>query len=135
MEGPWCAEPSAPPSPGHLLPTTGKTIRGALETPRPCPSRSRSRSSLIPSSKGIFARLLRACALLLGDMVAAVLVQLEGQGGHPEIRGGAVLLRRPSPQRHWPDPCNNAPPTRHRAHPLPRCCDNQLNPPKMRPRS
>src|SRR3954453_19226447 len=108
MGGPCCAEPSAAPSPGHLLPTTGKTIRGALENPRPCRSRSRSRSSLIPSSKGIFARLLRACALLLGDVVAAVLVQLERQGGHPEIRGGAVLLRRPRPQRHWPATCNNA---------------------------
>jgi hypothetical protein len=108
MEGPSCAGPSAPPSAGHLLPTTGKTTRGALENPRPCPSRSRSRSSLIPSSKGTFARLLKACVLLLGDMMAAVLVQLEGHAGHPGGRGGVVLLLRPSFGRHQLDPCNNA---------------------------
>src|SRR4051812_26280517 len=108
MEGSSCAEPLAPPSAGHLLPTTGQTTRGAPENPRPCPSRSCSCSSLIPSSKGNFARLLKACPFLLGNMVAAVLVQLERQDGHPGIRGGAILLRRPGPQRHWPDPCNNA---------------------------
>src|SRR3954451_16632470 len=108
MEGPSCAEPSAPPSAGHLLPTTGQTTRGAPENPRPCPSRSCSRSSLIPSSKGNFARLLKACALLPGNMVAAVLVQLEGHAGHPRVRRGLVLLLRLDLQRHRPDPCNNA---------------------------
>jgi len=34
--------------------------------------------------------------------VTALLVQLEGQDGHPEIREGASLLRWPGLQRHQP---------------------------------
>jgi len=44
---------------------------------------------------------------LLGDVVATVGVQLEGQDG---IQGqtGTNLLHRPSLRRHQADPCNNA---------------------------
>ena len=52
---------------------------------------------------------VRDLVLLLRDVVPAVLVQLEGQGGHPGIRDGARLLRRSDLQRHQPDPCNSAP--------------------------
>src|SRR4051812_44253800 len=40
--------------------------------------------------------------------MAAVLVQLEGQGGHPGVSRRAALLLQPGPGRHRPDPCNNA---------------------------
>src|SRR3954465_10389083 len=41
--------------------------------------------------------------------MAAVLVQLEGQGGHPGVSRKAALLLQPGPGRHRPDPCNNPP--------------------------
>jgi hypothetical protein len=34
---------------------------------------------------------------------------LNGKVG-TRAQGGEILLRRPSPQRHWPDPCNNTHP-------------------------
>src|SRR3954463_8259133 len=53
---------------------------------------------------------VRDPALLLRDVAAAVLVQLEGQGGHPGVSRGAAQLLQPGPGRHRPDPCNNATP-------------------------
>src|SRR4051812_21682221 len=52
---------------------------------------------------------VRDPALLFGDVAASVLVQLEGQGGHPGVSRRAALLLQPGPGRHRPDPCNNAP--------------------------
>src|SRR5215218_20424 len=66
------------------------------------------RQAAAPAQGGVILTPVRDLALLLGNVVTAVLVQLEGQGGHPGIREGAILLRRPGPQRHWPDPCNSA---------------------------
>ena len=40
--------------------------------------------------------------------MVAVLAQLERQDWPPGIRRGAILLRRPGLQRHWPVPRNNA---------------------------
>jgi len=41
-------------------------------------------------------------------VVAAVLVQLERQDGHPGVRGGTYLLHCLWLRRHRQDPCNNA---------------------------
>ena len=48
---------------------------------------------------GVVLAPVRDLVLLLGDVVAAVLVQLERQGGHPGIRDGAIPLPRPDLQR------------------------------------
>ena len=44
---------------------------------------------------------------LLGDVVVAILVNLEWQDEHTGIRRRPGLLRRLGLQRHWPGPCNN----------------------------
>src|SRR4051812_31293392 len=58
---------------------------------------------------GVILAPVRYLVLLLRNVVPAVLVQLEWQGGHPGIRDGAILLRRAGSGHHWADPCNNAP--------------------------
>src|SRR3954453_2940487 len=45
---------------------------------------------------------VRDLVLLLGNVVAAVLVQLERQGRLPGIRGGAHLIRHPAPATNQP---------------------------------
>src|SRR3954453_15783675 len=47
-------------------------------------------------------------AYVLLAVVAAVLVQLEGQSAHPGIREASFLCR-PILQRHWSGPCNTLP--------------------------
>ena len=70
---------------------------------RPIPHQHRLPSGCRAGAGGVILTPVRDLALLLGNVVTAVLVQLEGQGGHPGIREGAIR-----PQRQRPDPCNSA---------------------------
>src|SRR3954465_1699286 len=67
------------------------------------------RHAAAPAQPLVVIAPVRDPALLFRDVMAAVLVQLEGQGGHPGVSRRAALLLQPGPGRHRPDPCNNAP--------------------------
>src|SRR3954465_10748888 len=89
---PTAARPAAPPA--------GSVQQRRAEPYRQAPALAQAGVILAP---------VRYLMLLLGNVVPAILVQLEWQGGHPGIREEAILLPRPDLQRHRPDPCNSAP--------------------------
>jgi len=66
-----------------------------------------NRQAAALAQAGVIRRPVRDLERLLGDVVASVGVQLEGQDG---IQGqtGTTLLPRPGLGRHQADPCNNA---------------------------
>src|SRR3954447_19592636 len=72
-------------------------------------AREPHRQAAAPAQALVVLPPVRDPALLFRDVMAAVLVQLEGQGGHPGGSRRAALLLQPGPGRHRPDPCNNAP--------------------------
>src|SRR3954451_23443297 len=57
---------------------------------------------------GVIRRPVRHLTLLARDVVAAGLVQLEGQGKHPRSEEGAVLPHPALSTNHPADPCTTA---------------------------
>ena len=93
------------PAPAHPAPARRGSARAiAVDVREP----DRQAAALAQGS--IIRGRVRDLVPLLRNVVIAVSIQAEGQGGHPGIREGASLLRRPRLQRYRPDPCNSAAP-------------------------
>ena len=58
---------------------------------------------------GVVLAPVRHLASLARNMVATVLVQLEGHGGYPGVRRGGALLRHSASQHQPADPCTTLP--------------------------
>ena len=63
--------------------------------------REPDRQAAALAQAGVISAPVRDLVLLLGNAVTAVLVQLERQGGHPEITDRDKPPTRPGQRRYW----------------------------------